>query len=382
MALTTITIAVFTIMNFVLSMTASVFGSILDLIAVSLNVSVETAGLLTTMYSYGAACGVPITLIVFRKADRSKLLKIMLAVTIVMSLLLILANSFWQMLIIRLIMGVTAYSYNVLAIAIVASLSTKEKQGRTMAVLIAGNAAALAVGIPLTRALSSVLDWRGVFVILILMMLAALIYFTFRLPRSIKPPVELSIRDELAFFKDKSVLLVIVFSLIMFIGYGALYTYITPFLLAIFPSCEQYMSLILVLVGIASFVGNLIGGIVSDRIGYSKSMLLGGVVQLALLALLLVFRSSGYIAVALSALWIMSAWFIGLQVNTGIAQATQNRSGFMISLNTSSIQLGTAIGASLAALLGSAAGMENIIYISIITSVIIIVLHLFASKKN
>ena len=233
------------------------------------------------------------------------------------------------MLIIRLIMGVTAYSYNVLAIAIVASLSTKEKQGRTMAVLIAGNAAALAVGIPLTRALSSVLDWRGVFVILILMMLAALIYFTFRLPRSIKPPVELSIRDELAFF----------------------------------PSCEQYMSLILVLVGIASFVGNLIGGIVSDRIGYSKSMLLGGVVQLALLALLLVFRSSGYIAVALSALWIMNAWFIGLQVNTGIAQATQNRSGFMISLNTSSIQLGTAIGASLAALLGSAAGMENIIYI-------------------
>lgn len=35
------------------------------------------------------------------------------------------------------------------------------------------------------------------------------------------------------------------------------------------------MSLILLVLGIASFIGNLIGGHVSDRIGYSKSMLVG-----------------------------------------------------------------------------------------------------------
>ena len=49
-----LTLMVFTLMSFVLAMTAFVFNGILDKIAVSLNVSVANSGLLNTMYSYGA----------------------------------------------------------------------------------------------------------------------------------------------------------------------------------------------------------------------------------------------------------------------------------------------------------------------------------------
>ena len=80
-----LTLMVFTLMSFVLSMTAVVFNGILDKIAITLNVSVASSGLLNTMYSYGAAFGVPITLIVFRKIERIKMLKIMLFITILMT---------------------------------------------------------------------------------------------------------------------------------------------------------------------------------------------------------------------------------------------------------------------------------------------------------
>ena len=60
---------VFSAMSFVLAMTAFVFSGILDKVAVSLGISVAQSGLLNTMYSYGAAFGVPITLILFRKIE-------------------------------------------------------------------------------------------------------------------------------------------------------------------------------------------------------------------------------------------------------------------------------------------------------------------------
>ena len=69
---------VFTIMNFVLAMSAMVFGGILDKVAVSLGVSVADSGFLNTFYAFGAALGAPITLIVFRRIERIRLLKTML----------------------------------------------------------------------------------------------------------------------------------------------------------------------------------------------------------------------------------------------------------------------------------------------------------------
>ena len=49
---------VFSLMNFAIEMTASVFNGILDRIAISLDVSIAQAGLLNSMYFYGAALGV------------------------------------------------------------------------------------------------------------------------------------------------------------------------------------------------------------------------------------------------------------------------------------------------------------------------------------
>src|SRR5215510_74935 len=123
------TLLVFTLMNFVLTMTALVFNGILDKVAVSLNISVANSGLLNTMYSYGAAFGVPITLIVFRKIERTRMLKIMLFITILTTLALVFTQNFSQLLIIRLVMGISATSFGILAIAMVIALTTTERQG-------------------------------------------------------------------------------------------------------------------------------------------------------------------------------------------------------------------------------------------------------------
>ena len=378
---TNITLMVFILMNFVLSMTAVVFNGILDKVAISLNISVANSGLLNTMYSYGAAFGVPITLIVFRKIERIKMLKIMLFITILMTLALVFTQNFVQLLIIRLVMGISANSYGVLAISTIVSLSAKERQGRSMAFLITGSALALVIGIPLTRALSSIFDWRSIFWMLNIIMIFSLIYFKMYLPEGDHESTKLNLKNELKFFKDGKTLLVIAYALTMFVGYGAFYTYVTPYLLLLFPSIETMMSFILALLGIASFTGNLIGGYVSDHIGYDKSLLLGAVIQMASILLIVVFQPIKWLSVLFAILWLMSAWFTGLQLNTGIAQVTQNKSSFMISINSSAIQLGGAIGSSLAAIVISISGIQNIVFITLLTSLGIILIQFISIKK-
>lgn len=376
-----LTLLVFTLMNFVLAMTAFVFNGILDKVAVSLNISVANSGLLNTMYAYGAAFGVPITLIVFRKVERTRLLKMMLFITILTTLALVFAHNFILLLLIRLVMGISANSYGILAISMVVALATVENQGRSLAFLIAGNSLALVIGIPLTRALSSVLDWRSIFWILNIIMAFSLVYFAIFLQRNDQESTKLDIKNELDFFKDGKTLLVIVYSLVMFVGYGAFYTYITPYLLLLFPSIETSMSVILLLLGISSFIGNWIGGFIADRIGYARSLLIGAGCQAATMLLIFVSQPVEWLSVLFAILWLMSAWFTGLQLNTGIAQVTQNKSSFMISINMSAIQLGGAIGSSLAAAVISLNRIENIALIPILTGLGIIMIQWISNKK-
>ena len=167
----------------------------------------------------------------------------------------------------------------------------------------------------------------------------------------------------------------------MFVGYGAFYTYVTPYLLLLFPSIDVAMSLILFLLGISSFIGNLIGGYASDHIGYAKSLLIGAVLQMVSMLLIFVSQPIEWLSVLFAILWLMSAWFTGLQLNTGIAQVTQNKSSFMISINMSSIQLGGAIGSSLAAVVITLSGIQNIVFIALLTSLGIILIQFISNKK-
>jgi len=233
---TNLTLMVFALMNFVVGMTTFVFNGILDRVAVSLNVSIAQSGLLTTMYSYGAAFGPPIALLVFRKSERSKMLKTMLFVTILTTLALVYAQSFGQLLVTRALMGVSANTYSVLAISTIVALSTKRRQGRSMAFYIAGASIAQMIGIPLTRALLPILDWRSTFWMLNIIMMFALVYFKIYLPKGGREPEEADLGDELRFLRDGKALSVVVYTLIVFVGYGAFHTYITPYLVLLFPS--------------------------------------------------------------------------------------------------------------------------------------------------
>lgn len=376
-----LTLLVFILMNFVVTMSGTVFNGILDKVALSLNVSVARAGLLNTMFSYGAALGVPLLLIMLRNTERVRMLKALLGLSILATLGLLLARSFGQMLVIRLLMGILINSYGAVAMAMAVALAPPERQGRALALYITGASLSVLVGVPLTRQLSGLLDWRGVFWLLGAVMALSLVHYHVALPRRTGRPPRLELGHELQYLRDGKTRLILVFTLLMFTGSGAMAVYMTPYLLTLFPSLEGVMSLVLVLVGLASMLGNALGGWVSDRIGYARSMLLGGGMQLVTALMLLTLQGEALLSVLFTVLWMMSVWFTGLQVNAGVVRETGNQSSFMLSLNGSAVQMGYAVGSSIAALIISGAGISRIILITITTACLICLLQLWSLRR-
>ena len=375
-----LTLIVFMLMNFVIGMSAMVFGGILDQVAISLNVSVALTGLLATSFSIGAAIGVPIILIVFAQANRKRLMLILLSLSLLSNIATILAPNFVLLLVARTLMGITINGYGVMAISTVTSLAEKDRQGRSLAFLIMGNALAMLVGIPLARALSGILDWRGIFWILNLLTFLAFVYFALVLPNPKEEAAKMSILDQFEYLKSIKVWTLLIFTLVMFSGYAALNTFVTPFLLDRFPGLNPIMSLVLVGLGLASFIGNNIGGHLSDRIGYSKSMLVGAILQALNILMVIVLRNYTLLNILFIIFWIMSAWITGLQLNLGIMQETHHDARFIISLTGTSIQMGSAIGSSIAALIVANYGIQSIVYFTLGMTVLMVVIQSFALR--
>ena len=363
-------LTIFILMNFVLSMSSTLFNGILDKMVVELNVPLSQVGNLTSFYAYGAGIGVPIFLILFNKKETSSLLKGMLALNILATALSIIAPNYAILLGTRFIMGLAGNCYSVLATLTIASLSPKEKVGKNLSLLIMGSAVSLMVGIPLTRELVKLYSWKVIFIVLIFIMVIALLYFVMYLPQ-IKKQKEMNLKKELELLKDKKVLIVLVSSLITFIGYGAFYTYLTPYIIYQFPSFEASMSIFLIVIGACSFTGNLIGGFFCDRFGYEKSLIGGTFFQILITIVIFLTKEIITLQLIMIGLWMINGWFIGLQINTAITIVTHNKSSLMISLNNSGIQLGQALGTTIAAFVIAQVNISYIVLLSTFTGLIV-----------
>ena len=372
---------VFIVMNFVMSMSGTLFNGILDRIAITMQIDVAMTGYLTSLYAYGAI-GAPLLLLVFRKWSRSLMLKGTLLCNMLFGVLSIVATSFPLLLFARFMLGLFGTAYGVLAITSIAALSPPERVGKNLSLLIAGGAASLMVGVPLCRVLIHAYSWQSIYLFLILLMAGGFLYFAFRLPEIGQEKEALHLHQELQMVKVHDVWMVLLCSLITFIGYGAFYTYLTPYIVAFFPALEPAMSLILVMIGACSFLGNLLGGVACDRMGYRQALWVSSLLQIVISIVIFLTTAHLYLNLFFIFLWMFNGWFIGLQLNTGINIVTNRQSNLLVSINGSVIQFAQALGASLASMIISGAGIALNILLPIITSVMVVGLMCYRPKKS
>lgn len=113
------------------------------------------------------------------------------------------------------------------------------------------------------------------------------------------------------------------------------------------PMMEREMSVILFALGIASLIGSKLGGLLADRIGTARTLVGSMVVQALALALLSIVARTTIIAIPLLMLWTIAAWTFGPTQNFNLISLAPEASGIVLSLNSSFVQLGFAVGAGI-----------------------------------
>ncbi len=330
---------------FLIATSQLVIGGIVDQIALSLNISVAAAGQLMTASALANAIGTPLIMMAAARLNQRKLMLWSLGILFISMIGTAIGRDYGILMAFRGLLGIAFGVYSVTSYTIAVRIAPVGRQARSMATIALGASLALVIGVPIGRVIATTFNWQLIFWGIGIMMLGALVVSIRAIPAAEgqSPP---PLGEQLAYLKQPTIAAALAVPLVMFIGYSALNTYITPFLIGTLPLSEAGISSILLGLGLASAVGAKLSGTFGDRIGAGRTVVLGTICQTAALLALSLLPNSVPLTVPLLLFWAASAWTAGPMLRLTLIALAPGASGILLSLNGSFVQLGFAAGAA------------------------------------
>lgn len=215
-----------------------------------------------------------------------------------------------------------------------------------LAIFNSGNALATVVAAPLGSWLGSVVGWRGAFFCLVPVAIIAFVWQLLTLP-SMSVTRQAASRNVFTLFRRRVVTLGMLGVGIFFMGQFTLFTYIRPFLETVTRVDDATVPLVLLVIGVAGFIGTTLIGRVLKRGFYPTLMAIPVLMAITALALI-AFGSQVAIVTALLGLWglISTAAPVGwwAWVPRTFPQNAEAGGGLMVAMVQLSIALGSTVG--------------------------------------
>ena len=216
-----------------------------------------------------------------------------------------------------------------------------------LAIFNSGNALATVVAAPLGSWLGSVVGWRGAFFCLVPVAIIAFVWQLLSLPSMSVTRQTAASRNVFTLFRRRVVTLGMLGVGIFFMGQFTLFTYIRPFLETVTRVDAATVTLVLLVIGVAGFIGTTLIGRVLKRGFYPTLMAIPVLMAITALALI-AFGSQVAIVTALLGLWglISTAAPVGwwAWVPRTFPQNAEAGGGLMVAMVQLSIALGSTVG--------------------------------------
>jgi predicted MFS family arabinose efflux permease len=327
---------------------------LLPALAQDLNVGVPAAGHLVTAFSLAYAIGAPVMAVLMAGLERRRLLAVAMGGFALANLLAALAPGYAGLLAARLLLALSAASFMPAASGYAAALGGPERRGRALSLVTNGLTLAIIAGVPLGVLVGEGFGWRATFLGVAGLAALSLLGILARLPRQ-PPGATASLGERLALAKRCDMLAVLTTSMLTVAGTFTVYTYLGVFLAGVVGLGPQGLALVLLGFGLASAIGTRLGGSAADRWGARPTVILGsGLALLAYLALSLgaALGPTRAMPVLLPVilLWGLSSWGLITAQQVRLVALAPALAPVSLSLNSSAIYLGSAMGAAVGAL--------------------------------
>jgi MFS transporter, DHA1 family, inner membrane transport protein len=315
-----------------------------------LNVTIRDAGLLITFGAIVLCIGSPVTAWLTSRIERRTLLTATLAVLALTNFISAFAPDYATLLVVRLIMLSVGVLYTPQAAGTAALIVPPEKRGSTIAYIFLGWSLAAAAGLPLIAFIASRYGWSAVYCSIGAIGLISVLLLAWRLPGGlIGSPVELKTWANVG--RNRTIVLLLLITMFQMSGQFVVFTFMGPLLAKLTNAGPDPVALVFALYGVFGFVGIAIATRIVDSWGAYKtsllftSVLLAGISGWALTA-------GNYPLMACS----VAIWGLGFASTNSMQQvrlvnAEPALASASVSLNTSVLYIGQAVGSAVGALL-------------------------------
>lgn len=322
---------------------------------------IARAGWLISAYALGVVIGAPVLATLSVRMNRAHLVVGFAACLCVGSVLSAIMPSFALMLLARFLSGLPHGAYFGVASLVAGSLMGPGSQGKGVALALAGLSVSNLIGVPLLTAFGQNLGWRvsylliaAVFALTVLCQVATLVRIQRRTgDQGAQPTVrsERTARQELSAFRRPALWVIIAISSMTAAGLFAYYSYIADIATRSAGLSVSMVPVALAATGLGMTVGNIFGGILTDRslvrtlvwatVGYAVALVglylaAGGPVGFVVM-LCLASMASSIIVPALQ------TWLIQSAGDSQVLGASLNHAAFNIANTIGAVTGGAAI---------------------------------------
>ncbi len=277
-----------------------------------------------------------------------------------------LAPDYFTYMLGRALIGVVVGGFWSMSAATAMRLVPSHEVPRALALVNGGNALATVVAAPLGAWLGTFIGWRGAFLCLVPIALIALAWQYRALPSMPADARTPGIGNAFKVFtllKRPCVMLGMLASSLLFMGQFALFTYVRPFLETVTGVHGSQISLVLLVIGVAGFIGTLLIGRVLQRRFFQT--LIAIPVLMALIALALAaFGSWTALVVMLLGLWGLTGTSAPVGWWSWIARVFPQDAEAGGGLFVAVVQLSIALGSTLGGLLFDHSGYQATFFAS------------------
>ncbi|UOQ83417.1 MFS transporter [Gracilibacillus salinarum] len=360
---------------------------LLSAIADDLTISITLAGLLISGYAIGVAVGAPVLTALTNKMSRKTLLMALMVLFIIGNTVAGLSTSFGLLLAARII---TAFSHGIffsIGSTIAADLVPEHKRASAIAFMFTGLTVATVTGVPLGTFIGQTFGWRMTFLAVALLGVIGIIASSILIPKHLKEAPPATFRDQVRIVTNRRLLLTFAITALGYGGTFVVFTYLTPLLQEVTGFSAKWVSVILLLYGIAVAVGNVIGGKASDK-NPLRALLWMFVLQ-AIVLLMLTFAApakiTGLIVIFLMGLFaFMNVPGLQLLVVHFAEKYVPSAVGVASALNIAAFNIGIAIGSSVGGMIVDGIGLEHTPWIGaiMVTGAVALTLWLQLIERN
>ena len=253
-------------------------------IAANFHMTEAQAGMMITVYSWTVTLlSLPLMLIVC-KIDSKKLLLGTIALFGIGQLGSVFAVNFAMLMLARIVVACAHSIFWSIASPIAVQVVSKEHHTKALSMIITGTSIAMVIGMPLGRMIGLQIGWRMTFLCVAVFSFLVLGYLAFVFPK-LEGTESFSVGQLPELFKNTRLMSIYVITFLVATGYYTSYSYIEPFLQKVAGLPSNWVTMALMLFGVAGLGGSYLFSRYYDdhRYAFVQTVMIGVVAALLLL---------------------------------------------------------------------------------------------------